>query len=302
MPEQIKEELLKVFDENQVFFDEPMSKHTSFRIGGPAKIFAKPQNIEQILYCKEKCNDKFPIYVLGNGSNVLVSDEGYEGCILQIGGEMSRIEINEEEVRVQSGAKLSKLAAEVMRAGLSGLEFASGIPGTVGGAVVMNAGAYGGQMKDVVKEVTILDEKGSLVVLSNEDMQFGYRSSVAKCKSCIVLEVVFVLHHEDVHKIESIQNDYTERRTEKQPLEYPSAGSTFKRPEGYFAGKLIMDAGLRGFSVGDAEVSEKHCGFVINKGNASAKDVKELIAHIQKVVYEKFGVELEREVIYLEKR
>lgn len=302
MPKQIKEELQKVFDEDQIFFNESMGKHTSFKIGGPAEIFVKPKNVEQILACREIIGENLPIYVLGNGSNILISDEGYEGCILQIGDQMNEIEVIGENVRVQSGVKLSKLAAVAMRAGLSGLEFASGIPGTVGGAVVMNAGAYGGQMKDVIKEVTVLDDKGNLLVLSNEEMQFGYRNSIVKCKPCIVIEVLFELCREEVSKIDEKQKEYTRRRTEKQPLEYPSAGSTFKRPDGHFAGKLIMDAGLRGATVGGAQVSDKHCGFIINKGYATAEDVKALIAHVQEVVYEKYGVHLEREIIFLEEQ
>jgi UDP-N-acetylmuramate dehydrogenase len=302
MPIELKEELLKVFDEDQILFEEPMNKHTSFRIGGPAKIFAKPKSIEQVLGLKEIIGVQMPIYVLGNGSNVLVDDKGYEGCILQIGELMNQIDVDGNQIRVQGGAKLSKLAATAMRAGLSGLEFASGIPGTVGGAIVMNAGAYGGEMKDVVKEVTLLDNQGNVKVLSNEEMQFGYRNSVAKCKSCIVMEVIFELRPEEVEKIDELQQEYTKRRKEKQPLEFPSAGSTFKRPEGHYAGKLIMDAGLKGYSIGGAEVSVKHCGFIVNKGKATAEDVKALISHIQKVVYEKFEVNLEREVIYLEQK
>lgn len=302
MSTQIKQALQDVFGQDQIFFDEPMSKHTSFKIGGPAKIFACPKDIQQIRLLKEIVGEKLPLYILGNGSNILISDAGYEGCILQIGKMMADMEVKGKEIRVQAGAKLSKLANEAMRASLSGLEFASGIPGTVGGAIVMNAGAYGGQMKDVVKEVTLLDQAGNILVLSNEEMLFSYRYSIVKQKPLLVLEVVFTLEEGDPSEIEAKQNELTKKRTQKQPLEYPSAGSTFKRPEGYYAGKLIMDADLCGFSIGDAQISEKHCGFVINKGNASAKEVKDLISHVQKTVKDKFGVSLEREVIFLESK
>jgi UDP-N-acetylmuramate dehydrogenase len=298
---QWKNEIVEILGKENVQFDEPMKNHTSFHIGGPADIFASPETIEQIRGIKIFCEKKqIPLYMMGNGSNLLVDDKGYKGCILQVGNHMSKIEVKGTRLIAQSGTLLSKLANVALEAGLAGLEFASGIPGSVGGAVVMNAGAYDGQMMNVVEQVKVLDEKGKEVIFTNEEMEFGYRFSILKQKPYIVTEVTFLLALGNLEDIRKKQDNYTKTRTEKQPLTYPSAGSTFKRPDGYYVGKLIMDVGLKGFAIGDAQVSEKHCGFIINRGNATAKDVKELIAYIQKEVNDRFSVMLEPEVIFLE--
>ena len=276
---------------------ESMKKHTTFRIGGPADIFAVPDTIEKaakiIGICREQ---KVPFYVIGNGSNLLVSDQGYRGVVVQVYKNLSAIEIKGDIITAQAGAMLSVIAKKAMAASLTGFEFASGIPGTVGGAAVMNAGAYGGEMKQVLTEVTVLTQEGELRRIPSEELKLGYRYSVISEKGWIVLEAKLKLHRGDYDMIKARMDELKEKRVEKQPLELPSAGSTFKRPEGYFAGKLIMDAGLRGFSVGGAQVSEKHCGFVVNTGEATAKDVRDLIREVSRQVKTKFGVELEPEV------
>ena len=276
---------------------ESMKKHTTFRIGGPADIFAVPDTIEKaakiIGICREQ---KVPFYVIGNGSNLLVSDQGYRGVVVQVYKNLSAIEIKGDIITAQAGAMLSVIAKKAMTASLTGFEFASGIPGTVGGAAVMNAGAYGGEMKQVLTEVTVLTREGELRRIPSEELKLGYRYSVIPEKGWIVLEAKLKLHRGDYDMIKARMDELKEKRVEKQPLELPSAGSTFKRPEGYFAGKLIMDAGLRGFSVGGAQVSEKHCGFVVNTGEATAKDVRDLIREVSRQVKTKFGVELEPEV------
>ena len=276
---------------------ESMKKHTTFRIGGPADIFAVPDTIEKaakiIGICREQ---KVPFYVIGNGSNLLVSDQGYKGVVVQVYKNLSAIEIKGDIITAQAGAMLSVIAKKAMAASLTGFEFASGIPGTVGGAAVMNAGAYGGEMKQVLTEVTVLTREGELRRIPSEELKLGYRYSVIPEKGWIVLEAKLKLHRGDYDMIRARMDELKEKRVEKQPLELPSAGSTFKRPEGYFAGKLIMDAGLRGFSVGGAQVSEKHCGFVVNTGEATAKDVRDLIREVSRQVKTKFGVELEPEV------
>ena len=276
---------------------ESMKKHTTFRIGGPADIFAVPDTIEKaakiIGICREQ---KVPFYVIGNGSNLLVSDQGYRGVVVQVYKNLSAIEIKGDIITAQAGAMLSVIAKKAMAASLTGFEFASGIPGTVGGAAVMNAGAYGGEMKQVLTEVTVLTREGELRRIPSEELKLGYRYSVIPEKGWIVLEAKLKLHRGDYDMIRARMDELKEKRVEKQPLELPSAGSTFKRPEGYFAGKLIMDAGLRGFSVGGAQVSEKHCGFVVNTGEATAKDVRDLIREVSRQVKTKFGVELEPEV------
>ena len=246
--------------------------------------------------CKE---ENLPFFVQGNGSNLLVSDRGYRGVVIQLGKNFSDMEVKDERILVKAGALLSKTAKEALDAGLAGMEAVSGIPGTIGGAVMMNAGAYGGEMKDIVESVTVLNQEGELLTLSMEEMKMGYRTSIVKEKGYIVVSAVLKLRRGQRQAIREQMEDYKERRVTKQPLDMPSAGSTFKRPEGYFAGKLIMDAGLRGFSVGGAQVSEKHCGFVVNKGDATAQDVLDLIHEVQRRVKEQFGVELEPEVRFL---
>lgn len=300
MENKIENRFCSCLGSDNVKWKEPMKNHTTFRIGGPADYYLCPHSTEElqnvIKICKE---ENLPFFVQGNGSNLLVSDKGYRGVVIQLGKNFSDLEVKEEHIAVKAGALLSKTAKEALDAGLAGMEAVSGIPGTVGGAVMMNAGAYGGEMKDIVESVTVLNQEGKLLTLSVEEMKMGYRTSIVKEKGYIVVSAVLKLRRGERQAIRELMEDYKERRVTKQPLDMPSAGSTFKRPEGYFAGKLIMDAGLRGFSVGGAQVSEKHCGFVVNKGDATAKDVVNLIHEVQRRVKEQFGVELEPEVRFL---
>lgn len=280
-----------------VFTQESMKKHTTFRIGGPADVFVAPDTVEKAARVIQACRrEQVPYYIIGNGSNLLVSDAGYRGVIVQIYKNLSEITVEGNIVTVQAGAMLSMIAKKALAFGLTGFEFASGIPGTVGGAVVMNAGAYGGEMKDVLLEVTVLKEDGSICALDPRELQLGYRYSIIPERGWIVLGAKIGLMAGDPEKIRERMEELKEQRVSKQPLDLPSAGSTFKRPQGYFAGKLIMDAGLRGFSLGGAQVSEKHCGFVVNRGDATAGDVSALIAAVQQKVEEQFGVSLEPEV------
>lgn len=280
--------------------EELLSSHTTFRVGGKADAFLSVQNEEQIRQAIEVCEKyNIPFFVLGNGSNLLVSDEGYRGLVIAIGSDMAKVTIEGNCVTAEAGALLGSVSQAAAKNGLSGMEFASGIPGTIGGAIVMNAGAYDGEMKNIVTQVRVLTRKGELLTLSGEELEFGYRMSRVKREKLIVLSVTMLLEKKEQSAIYEKMNDFARRRREKQPLEYPSAGSTFKRPEGMFAGKLIMDAGLRGYCVGDAQVSEKHCGFVINKGNATATEVRTVIKDVQEKVKEAFGVELETEVIFV---
>ena len=286
--------------EEDILTEEPMSRHTTFRVGGEAQCFVRISDKEQlkklIPYLRQI---EVPYFILGNGSNLLVSDKGYEGVILQIGNKMNTITVEGTHIRAQAGALLSQIAKCAYDKGLTGFEFASGIPGSIGGGVVMNAGAYGGEMKQVVESVLVMDIQGEILELSGESMEFGYRTSIIKNRPFIVLEVCLKLEQDNKERIASDMEELAQKRREKQPLEYASAGSTFKRPEGYFAGKLIMDAGLRGYSIGGAQVSDKHCGFVVNTGRASATDVAEVISEVQERVKDKFGVSLETEVIFL---
>lgn len=286
--------------EEDILLNEPMYKHTTFRVGGEAQCLIRISEYRQLVkiipYLKEV---EVPYFILGNGSNLLVGDKGYEGVILQIGSRMDDIKAEGDCIRAGAGALLSQIARFAQESGLTGFEFASGIPGTIGGGVVMNAGAYGGEMKQVVKEVTVLSEQGEVLIISGDDMEFGYRTSIIKRRPFVVLEVLIQLQPGDKEEISQCMEELAGKRREKQPLEFASAGSTFKRPEGYFAGKLIMDAGLRGYSIGGAKVSEKHCGFVVNTGNATAADVAEVIWEVQEKVKDKFGVALETEVIFL---
>lgn len=277
---------------------ELLSNHTTFRIGGAAKYFAVPKNEEEIMEAVDFAIVKdLPYYILGKGSNVLFADEGYPGVVIEIGAGMEKVErIGDTGIRAQAGVSLSALATFAAREGLSGLEFAGGIPGTLGGAVTMNAGAYGGEMKDVIVSAKVMDEEGAVQELSCEELQLGYRTSIVQKKQLVVLEAEFSLKPGETETIQNTMKELNAKRREKQPLEYPSAGSTFKRPEGYFAGKLIEDAGLRGYRVGDAQVSEKHCGFVVNRGKATCAEVIQLIEDVQKEVKEQFGVQLEPEV------
>lgn len=297
MNQKLYEQLCRIAGKENVYPDEPMKKHVTFRIGGPADFLVTPHEAEEIAKLIQYCRgEEIPWYLLGNGSNLLVSDQGVRGVVIQLFKNYNRVTAEGTLIRAQAGALNSVVAKRALEAYLTGYEFAAGIPGTVGGAAVMNAGAYGGEMKDILRQVTVLDREGHKKVLDASQLELGYRTSVIAQKGYVVLEAVFELKTGDPEAIRARMEELKEKRVSKQPLEYPSAGSTFKRPEGYFAGKLIMDSGLRGFSVGDAQVSEKHCGFVINRGNATARDVAELMARVQETVREKFGVELEPEV------
>lgn len=290
----------KIVPQENILFNEPMSRHTTFRVGGPAKCLIKVNNKEQLkklIPYLHMTGQNF--FILGNGSNLLVGDKGYAGILVKLGEGMEAVTVEGERMKISAGTLLSKAASIARENELTGMEFASGIPGTVGGAIVMNAGAYGGEMKQIVESVEVMNREGEILVLDNDTMEFGYRKSVIKSRPFIVLETVLRLQKGKLEEISSKMDELSRLRREKQPLEYASAGSTFKRPEGYFAGKLIMDAGLRGFSIGGAKVSEKHCGFIVNSGNATAADIREVIEEVQQCVKAKFGVTLEREVIYL---
>ena len=281
-----------LFEGINVYTNESMKKHTTFRIGGNADYFLIPENTSELQSAIKICRaNNIPYFILGNGSNILVSDKGIEGAVIST-EKLNTIEVYEDTIYAQAGAKLSKTASIAAENSLSGFETLSGIPGTVGGAVFMNAGAYGGEIKDVALEVYAIDENGNEKTFSNSECNFGYRSSVFSSGEYIITGAKFRLRTKDKDEITAQMRDYAERRRDRQPLSFPSAGSTFKRPEGYFAGKLIQDSGLRGFAIGGAAVSEKHCGFVVNTGNATCSDVVNLIDYIKKCVYEKFGVML----------
>ena len=296
-----KEEIFNYCLENlkssEIKKDEPMKKHTSFKIGGNADIFIKISDLDDLKNILKFINEnKINFTIVGNGSNILVKDNGIRGIVVKL--DFKEIDIKKDDnkaiVTVGAGVSLGLLAQKLLKESIGGFEFASGIPGTIGGAVRMNAGAYGGEMKDVLKEVTVLTPEGGVLTLQADELHMGYRTSVIKEAGYIVLEAVISLEKGDQEEIRSRMQELAGMRTSKQPLSYPSAGSTFKRPEGYFAGKLIMDSGLRGYQVGGAQVSEKHCGFVINTGNATAKDVTTLMSDVQRIVMEKFGVKLEQ--------
>lgn len=293
---QFYEEITTTFPELEVRKEEPMSRHTTFRIGGPADYFVCPgrDEITQVLHIAAK--HAIPVTVIGNGSNLLVGDKGIRGLVIEIGAAMNTITVTQERIVAGAGALLSQVAAKAAAAGLGGMEFAAGIPGSIGGAVTMNAGAYGGEMKDILTGVTVLTADGEIRTLDVSEMDLSYRHSCVPEKQYIVLEAEMKLEAKPESEIRQQMEELRQKRVEKQPLEYPSAGSTFKRPEGYFAGKLIMDTGLRGYAVGDAQVSEKHCGFVINRKHASAAEVRQLIQDVQDKVEAQFGVRLEPEV------
>ena len=290
------DEITTALPELQVLKDEPMSRHTTFRIGGPADYFVCPdrEQIAAVLAVAKKCG--MAITVIGNGSYLLVGDKGIRGLVVEIGSAMNQIMVDKNHITAGAGALLSQVAAKAAAAELGGMEFAAGIPGSVGGAVTMNAGAYGGEMKDILRTVTVLTPEGELKTLDVSEMDLSYRHSCVPEQQYIVLEAEIELGYKPEEEIRAQMEELRNKRIEKQPLEYPSAGSTFKRPEGYFAGKLIMDAGLRGYRVGDAQVSEKHCGFVINRKNASAQEVRQLMQDVQDKVKAQFGVMLEPEV------
>lgn len=282
--------------ELKLMTNEPMRDHTTFRVGGPADIFVCPDSKEMPVVLRLAKKHQVPVTVIGNGSNLLVSDRGIRGLVIEIGNRMDEIVVEGTRIRAGAGALLSKVAQIAAGASLGGMEFAAGIPGSIGGAVVMNAGAYGGEIKDIIVSATVLDADGNVQKLTKEELDLSYRHSCIMDKNYYVMEAEFELCSKPEEEIRSVMAELRQKRLEKQPLEFPSAGSTFKRPEGYFAGKLIQDAGLRGYQVGDAQVSEKHCGFVINRGNASAADILQLIRDVQQKVKENFGVTLETEV------
>lgn len=291
------EKLQKILGEGKVLEKEPMASHTTFRIGGPADYFVMPETTEELAKVLKLCREEqMPYFILGNGSNLLVGDKGFRGVVVQLYKNFDELRIEGTKVTAKAGAMLIRVAKEAGKAGLTGLEFASGIPGTIGGAMVMNAGAYGGEMKDVVTAVTVLTGDGEVKTLTGEEMNFRYRGSVVEDEGYIVLEAVMELKEGCLEDILARIEELSVQRRTKQPIEYPSAGSTFKRPEGYFAGKLIQDSGLRGYRVGGAQVSEKHCGFVINAGGATAADVMQLIQDVSDKVNDQFGVTLEPEV------
>lgn len=277
---------------------EMMSTHTTFKIGGPAAYYMIPENEDEVIEAMDFARVReLPFYLLGRGSNVLFSDEGYPGVVIEIGRGLERMSVHQEGmVMVQAGIGLSTMAVRLAEAGLTGFEFAGGIPGTLGGGIAMNAGAYGGEIKDCIVSATVLNEEGNKILLSKKELELGYRTSIIQKGKYIVLQGTFSFEKGESKKIFADMKEMNRKRREKQPLEYPSAGSTFKRPEGYFAGKLIEDAGLRGYRIGDAQVSEKHCGFVVNRGHATAEEVRRLIEEVQNRVREKFQVELEPEV------
>ncbi|WP_435376066.1 UDP-N-acetylmuramate dehydrogenase [Blautia aquisgranensis] len=300
MNQKLTEMFCDLLGEERVLTEEPMKLHTTFRIGGPADLFLVPETEAEVSEIIKICrNADMPYFILGNGSNLLVGDGGYRGVVIQVYKNMSSVRTEGNVIIAQAGALLSSVAAAAKKASLTGFEFAGGIPGTVGGAVVMNAGAYGGEMKDVLLEVTVMDGRGEIFTIPAEKLELGYRTSIIKKAGYTVLKAKIRLEEGNQEEIREKMKDLTIRRTTKQPLEYPSAGSTFKRPEGYFAGKLVMDSGLAGYRVGGAQVSEKHCGFVINAGNATAKDVRTLMDNVRDIVYEKYGVTLEPEVKFL---
>ena len=281
----------------RVVTEELMKKHTTFRTGGPAAYYVTPFSEKEIAAVVSLCRRKHvPYYILGNGSNLLVSDKGYDGVVISMTKGFSGIEVQDQTVTAGSGALLSRIAKAALEESLTGLEFAAGIPGTLGGAVVMNAGAYGGEMKQVLQSVSVLTKEGQVKEIPAEKLELGYRKSCIQREGYVVLSAKLLLKKGEKAEIQAQMEDFAARRREKQPLEYPSGGSTFKRPEGYFAGKLIEDAGLKGFTVGGAQVSEKHSGFVINRNNATSSEVYELCQQVQARVMEKFGVSLEMEV------
>ena len=289
-------EIAEVVGSDNVVMNEDMGKPTTFRTGGKAEYFITPDMDTLPGVVEYLKREDYPYYIIGNGSNLLVKDSGYKGAIIRITTGFNHYHIDGNTITAGAGMMLAKLAAIACENGLKGLEFASGIPGTLGGAVTMNAGAYGGEMSQVLKYVKVMDSSGDIITLNRDELNLGYRHSIIMEQEMIVLEVCVCLEEGDAESIRETMNELAEKRKEKQPLEYPSAGSTFKRPEGYFAGKLIMDAGLRGRMHGGAQVSEKHCGFIVNRQNASATDIIELMEEVTRCVYEKYGVKLEPEV------
>lgn len=295
-----RNELTEQFDRTGIAYllDEPMSLHTTFKIGGAASVVAVPSSVQQVAEIVKICNDlKIRYMAVGNGSNLLVSDRGIDACVIMLGKDFAKVELLDNNIiHCQAGAQLIKACRVALENGLSGLEFAYGIPGSCGGAAFMNAGAYGGEMKDVLVRCRHIDTQGNEGALEGEDMELAYRHSAYYHNGCIVTDLYLQLTPDDPDAIRSRMEDYISRRKDKQPLEYPSAGSTFKRPEGYFAGALIQDCGLKGAAVGGARVSDKHAGFVINTGNATCQDVLDLCSYVSDTVLREKGVKLEMEI------
>ncbi|MDS0526230.1 UDP-N-acetylmuramate dehydrogenase [Clostridium sp. SHJSY1] len=286
----------EIYSENDIKINENMSEHIYFKVGGPADILLSPTNTEQLVKSIKICKDNnIPYYVIGNGSNLLVKDNGIRGVVIKI-TDLNEIRCKGNFIKAEAGALLKDVSTKALENSLTGFEFACGIPGSIGGAVFMNAGAYDGEIKNVIREAEVIDNNGDVIVLNRDELELGYRTSKVMKEKFVVVGAIFELKLGEDEKIRNRVNELTERREEKQPLEYPSAGSTFKRPEGYFASKLIQDAGLKGYSFGGAAVSEKHSGFVINKGGATAKDILAVIEHVQEEVKRQFGVELHPEV------
>ena len=289
-----------IIPRERILFHELMSKYTTFRVGGEAECILVVQNEDELARLIPYLNQiEQEYFILGNGSNLLVGDKGYRGMVVKFGEEMEQIQVEGTRMTVKAGALLSKAAMTAKQHSLTGLEFAAGIPGSIGGGIVMNAGAYEGEMKQVVESVRVMDRDGQILTLDNDTMEFGYRTSIIKNRPFIVVEVVLQLAEGDQEKIAAKMEELAVLRRSKQPLEYASAGSTFKRPEGYYAGKLIMDAGMRGYRIGGAQVSDKHCGFIVNTGKATAADIKEVIEEVQERVKERFHVMLEPEIVFL---
>ncbi|NTW71726.1 MAG: UDP-N-acetylmuramate dehydrogenase [Eubacteriaceae bacterium] len=293
----IYDTLASLLGPDSVFTHVPMAEHTSFKTGGHADTLVLPHSEKDVQAITELCaKNSIPYYIMGRGSNLLVRDKGYRGVIIKMSENYSTCKVIGNTLVSESGISLYKLSLIALENSLGGFEFASGIPGTLGGAVAMNAGAYDGEMKDVLFSATVLDKSGKIYELTNEELQLGYRTSIVHTDGLVVLTAKISLFPKDYLVIKSRMDELDERRSSRQPLELPSAGSTFKRPAGHFAGKLIEDSGLKGYSLGGAQVSEKHCGFVVNKNNATASDIISLIEHVKKTVKEKFGVDLEPEV------
>lgn len=293
----ILSQLETFMDKESLLIDEPMKNHTSFKVGGPVDLMIIPKTEDEIVnILKLLTNQKLPFYIMGNGSNLLVSDKGFSGVVIKLYDNYNDFSVDEDIITAKSGILLSKLAKVALRHNLGGFEFASGIPGTLGGAVTMNAGAYGGEMKDVLISAHVVDRQGNISEIVNGNLELAYRTSSIQKRDLIVLSAKVQLKKAPYEEIKSKMDELDYKRKDKQPLEWPSAGSTFKRPEGHFAGKLIQDCDLRGHSIGGAQVSEKHCGFIINKGGATASDILNLITHVQERVFEKFGIRLDTEV------
>lgn len=297
--ENVTKQLQAILEPENLLFDEPMKTYTTFRVGGPAKWMAAPEDEQQLRIILKTCKETHtPYFVLGRGSNLLVSDNGFDGVVINLRKHFNTITTNKEKktITAEAGASLPVVSQAALAAGLTGLEFAAGIPGTIGGGLFMNAGAYGGELKQIVTEAAVMTPDGRIREVPNEEMELGHRLSCFMRTGETILSVTMKLSDGDPEAIKAMMDDFNARRRDKQPLEYPSAGSTFKRPTGYFAGKLIEDAGLKGFSVGGAQVSEKHAGFVINTGNATASDIWNLCQEVRKKVFAQFGVALEPEI------